>query len=105
MADISGQGFVRPARLIDAADFAAVQHRTWSAVSESLSLPHPPDVAQMERAWEHSITVPPSDRHRSRVSVDRSSDGETVVGVAAVARRPDPDLDDTRCIELLRTCG
>ena len=93
MADV----FVRPARLIDAGDFAGVQHRTWRAASEAFGLPEPPELSQIERAWEHSITAPPSARHRSWVAVG----DEAVVGVAAVTPASDPDLDTERCVELV----
>ncbi|MFL6287697.1 MAG: GNAT family N-acetyltransferase [Actinomycetes bacterium] len=96
-----GQPFVRPARLIDAEDFAAVQHRSWSAAAEVLGLPAPPDVAHMERSWEHAITVPPTKRHRSWIAVDRSAESETVRGVAALAPASDPDLDGNHCVELV----
>ena len=96
-----GQPFVRPARLIDAADFAAVQHRSWSAAAEALELPAPPDAAHIERAWERAITVPPTQRHRSLIAVDRFADGEVVRGVAAVAPASDPDLDPSDCVELV----
>jgi GNAT superfamily N-acetyltransferase len=96
-----GQPFVRPARLIDAADFAAVQHRSWSEAAKALDLPAPPAAEQMERAWEHAITVPPTERHRSWVAVDRSLEGEAVRGVAALAPASDPDLDPEVVIELV----
>ncbi|HEX5017773.1 MAG TPA: GNAT family N-acetyltransferase, partial [Actinomycetes bacterium] len=93
--------YVRPARLVDAADFAAVQRRSWQASAATMAIPEPPELEHMERLWERSITVPPSDRHQTWVAVDRTPDSETVVGVAAVAPASDPDVDANRCIELL----
>jgi GNAT superfamily N-acetyltransferase len=95
------QPFVRPARLIDAAAFAAVQHRSWAIASAAAGLPEPPGPQQLERAWERAITVPPSGRHHSWVAVDRSGDGEVVRGVAATAPASDPDLDAASVVEVV----
>jgi GNAT superfamily N-acetyltransferase len=87
--------------LLDAADYAAVQHRSWSAAVKALALPEPPELSHMERAWERAITVPPDGRHVSWVAVDRAADAEKVRGVAAVAPASDPDLDADAVIELI----
>jgi ribosomal protein S18 acetylase RimI-like enzyme len=97
---------VRAARLIDAAAFARVQHRAWRSASETLGLPSPPELDQVERAWERAITAPPSPRHRSWVAIESGADieggpGDAIVGVAAVAPASDPDLDPERSVELL----
>ncbi len=96
----SEPGFVRPARLIDAEAFAQVQRRAWQVSSDELGLPPPPDQAPVERAWEHSITAPPTDRHRTWVATAGHGDGERVVGVAAISPASDPDLDAEQCVEL-----
>ena len=93
-------GFVRPARLIDAEAFARVQLRSWQVSSDELGLPSPPDQAPVERAWEHSITAPPTERHRTWVATAGHGDGERVVGVAAISPASDPDLDAEQCVEL-----
>jgi GNAT superfamily N-acetyltransferase len=105
MTDPSGeapsQPFVRPARLIDAAAFAGVQHRSWTATSAALGIPEPPDLAHMELAWQRAITAPPSDRHHSWVAVERTAQSERVRGIAAIAPASDPDLGKSQCVELL----
>ena len=93
-------GFVRPARLIDAEAFAHVQLRAWQVSSDELGLPPPPDQAPVERAWEHSITAPPTDRHRTWVATAGHGESEQVVGVAAISPASDPDLDAEQCVEL-----
>lgn len=95
------QPFVRPARLVDAEAFAAVQRRSWAHAAAEHALPEPPDPDEMVRAWERAITVPPSPRHRSWVAVDRSPTGEVVHGAAATAPASDPDLDVERCVEVV----
>lgn len=97
MADV----FVRRARLIDAAGFAAVQRRSWLTAAADLALPPPPDAGEMERSWEKAVIAPPSDRHSTWVAVETSSDGESVVGAAALVPAADPDLDATTCLELV----
>jgi GNAT superfamily N-acetyltransferase len=97
MADV----FVRPARLIDAAGFAAVQRRSWLAAREELGLPAPPDATEMERSWERAVMAPPSDRHATWVAVTSTDAGDTVVAVAALAPGSDPDLDPDTCLELV----
>jgi len=94
-------GLVRPARLIDAAGFAAVQRRCWSNVAGDLGLPPPPDAGEMERSWERAVMTPPSDRHSTWVAVETSGDTESVVGAAALAPAADPDLDASTCLELV----
>jgi GNAT superfamily N-acetyltransferase len=93
--------FVRPARLIDAAAFAAVQHRSWVLDGPRLGVGDAPPVEALERAWERAITAPPSGRHRTWVAVDSASGTDDVVGVAALAPATDPDLDADRTVELL----
>ena len=93
--------FVREARLSDAAEFAAVQHRAWTAASAELGLPGAPELSHIERGWERAITVPPSKRHHSWVAVEVGAADSRVVGVAAVAPASDPDLDDETAIELV----
>ncbi len=97
MADV----FARPARLIDAAGFAAVQRRSWQAASAELGLPSLPDAAEMERSWERAVMAPPSDRHSTWVAVETRDTGEEVVGIAALAPVSDPDLDPDTCLELV----
>ncbi|MEO8107267.1 MAG: GNAT family N-acetyltransferase [Actinomycetes bacterium] len=97
MADV----FVRPARLIDAAGFAAVQRRSWLMATDELRLPPPPDSSEMERSWEKAIMAPPTDRHSTWVAIDTSSDGESVVGAAALVPASDPDLSSETCLELV----
>lgn len=100
MADV----FARPARLIDAAGFAAVQRRSWLAAGEELDLPIPPDAAEMERSWERAIMAPPSDRHSTWVAIEAAApgdEGDVVVGVAALAPVAEPDLDSDSCLELV----
>jgi GNAT superfamily N-acetyltransferase len=97
MADV----FVRAARLIDAAGFASVQHRSWQRASQDLGLPPPPELAVVERGWERAVTAPPSVRHTTWVAVETGSGEEVVVGAAAVAPASDPDLDASTTIELL----
>ncbi|MCZ3387007.1 MAG: GNAT family N-acetyltransferase [Actinomycetia bacterium] len=97
MADV----FVREARLIDAAGFAAVQRHSWLDSAAALGLPAPPDADLMQRSWEKAVMAPPSDRHHTWVAVETSSDDEVVVGVAALSPASDPDLDADVCLELL----
>lgn len=97
MADV----FVRPARLIDAAGFAAVQRRSWSAAATDLTLPPPPEASEMERSWEKAVMAPPSDRHSTWVAIETSSGSESVVGAAALAPASDPDLSSETCLELV----
>lgn len=93
--------FVREARLIDAAGFADVQRRSWLDSAAALGLPAPPDAELMQRSWEKAVMAPPSDRHHTWVALETSGGVEAVVGVAALAPASDPDLDVTRCLELL----
>jgi GNAT superfamily N-acetyltransferase len=93
--------FVRPARLIDAAAFAAVQHRSWTVDGARLGIGIPPALDVLERAWQRAITAPPSHRHRTWVAVDSAPGTDTVVGVAALAPTSDPDLDADESIELV----
>lgn len=97
MADV----FVRPARLIDAAGFAAVQRRAWVADAGDLGLPAPPSPGAMERSWERAVTAPPSDRHSTWVAIETGAGDESVVGAAALAPASDPDLDADSCLELV----
>jgi GNAT superfamily N-acetyltransferase len=124
MADIAAPpegvppaGFVRPARLIDAADFAAVQHRAWLAASAELGLPQPPALAHIERGWERAITAPPSNRHSTWVAYTPApvpdadmpragmppadSRADRIVGAAAIAPASDPDVDPETTVELV----
>lgn len=97
MADV----FVRPARLVDAAGFAAVQRRSWLAAATDLGLPPPPDAGEMERSWEKAVMAPPSDRHSTWVAIETATGSESVVGAAALAPAADPDLDAATCVELV----
>ena len=97
MADV----FVRPARLIDAAGFAAVQRRSWLAAATDFALPPPPEASEMERSWEKAVMAPPSDRHSTWVAIETSSHSESVVGAAALAPAGDPDLSSETCLELV----
>lgn len=97
MADV----FVRPARLIDAAGFAAVQRRSWLTAVTDLALPPPPAVSEMERSWEKAVMAPPSNRHSTWVAIETSSGGEAVVGAAALVPAGDPDLSAETCLELV----
>ena len=81
MADVS----VRPARLGDVAALTTVQLLAW----QDSGLPGLPEAADVERAWERAVLVPPSVRHRVLVALD----GKVVVGAAATAPATDPDLD------------
>lgn len=97
MADV----FVRPARLVDAAAFAGVQHRAWSVDGPRIGVGDPPSLDALERAWERGITAPPTDRHRTWVAVDSGSGADVVVGVAALGPATDPDVDGAATVELL----
>ena len=97
MADV----FVRPARLIDAEGFTAVQRRSWLIAADELRLPPPPDASEMQRSWERAVVAPPSDRHYTWVAIDTSQGSEAVVGAAALAPASDPDLSPETCLELV----
>ena len=97
MADV----YVRAARLIDAAGFAAVQRRSWLDAGPELRLPPPPDADLMERSWERAVMAPPTQRHHVWVALETSTGADVVVGAAALAPASDPDLDPTSCLELL----
>lgn len=94
MADSS----VRRARLIDVEELARIQFDSWpstpglpDAAKEAL------DLADVKRAWERAVVAPPSERH----TVWTALDGETVVGLVALAPVSDPDLTATSTSELL----
>ncbi len=82
---------VRPARPSDAAAIARVQLATWKVAyaevlpAAALAL----DPADVEAAWAHAISAPPSPHHRVLVSLE---DGE-VVGFAACEPSSDEDLE------------
>ena len=92
MADAS----VRTARAEDAAAIAQMQLRTWRVTCADL-LPDGAlqqiDETGVAQQWRKSTVSPPSPRHRILVAVD----GETVVGVAAVA--PAGDLDSAALLD------
>jgi GNAT superfamily N-acetyltransferase len=88
---------VRPARVGDAAELAAVQARAWRASYAELLPPDAYDESAMARSWERAVLVPPSIRHHVLVALD----GERAVALAALAPSPDPDVDPATTSELL----
>ena len=89
-------GFVRDARVRDAADLARVQVASWQRTYEGIvaadllaSLTGQEAVLGWEERWREAITDPPTSRHRVLVAV---TDGtRDVVGFASVGPATDED--------------
>ena len=78
-------GFVRPARVDDAADIARIQLVTWRVAYRRLfprSALDGIEVGRLAEQWRESIAEPPSPRHRVLVAVDQSNE-EYTAGFAA----------------------
>jgi GNAT superfamily N-acetyltransferase len=97
-------GFVRPARVNDAAEIARVQLSTWRTAYRTL-LPRAIldglDEAWMADQWREAITAPPSPRHRVLIAIEQADEdyvaGFTATGPAdsdALAPEEKPLPDD-----------
>lgn len=93
MADLS----VRTARLLDVDALARIQIASWSATPGLPADVAPPALDDALRAWERAVLSPPSPRHQ----VWSAMSGDEVVGLAAVAPAPDPDLETATTSELM----
>ncbi|HWB38524.1 MAG TPA: GNAT family N-acetyltransferase [Rugosimonospora sp.] len=78
-------GFVRPARVADAAEIARVQLSTWRTAYRRL-LPRQAlerlDEAFLAEAWREAVAEPPGPHHRVLVAVEQG-EREHLVGFAA----------------------
>jgi ribosomal protein S18 acetylase RimI-like enzyme len=90
-------GFVRAARVSDAAALARVQVASWLATFAGLvpdevlaELTSAAAEEQWARRWQEAIAAPPTSRHRVHVAVD--ADRTAVTGFAAAGPATDDDL-------------
>lgn len=87
-------GYVRPARVEDAAEIARLQLLTWRTAYARLVPPHVLerlDTSWLTDRWREAVEAPPSDRHHVLIAVEQSGGAERAVGFVAIG----PADDDT----------
>jgi GNAT superfamily N-acetyltransferase len=79
-------GFVRPARIEDAAEITRIQVATWRVAYRRL-LPRTVlddlDETAMTASWQTAVATPPSQRHHVLVAVEQTPESSYVVGFGA----------------------
>jgi GNAT superfamily N-acetyltransferase len=79
-------GFVRPARLEDAAEISRIQIATWRVAYRRLLPRHVLDgldESAITASWQATVEAPPSERHHVLVAVEQTPEASYVVGFGA----------------------